>query len=127
MTLKELRKRCGLTREQTAKAAGLSYQAIAMYEQGRREPKVEIMKRLAEVFHVEICDIVQCFGGEASLSTEGCLEKISTRILCDELRKREGVQEIVGEPYQPVKIEVEKKALHLDVDEGPFIILLVYD
>lgn len=127
MTLKELRKRCGLTREQTAKAAGLSYQAIAMYEQGRREPKVEIMKRLAEVFHVEICDIVQCFVGEASLSTEGCLEKISTRILCDELRKREGVQEIVGEPYQPVKIEVEKKALHLDVDEGPFIILLVYD
>lgn len=127
MTLKELRKRCGLTREQTAKAAGLSYQAIAMYEQGRREPKVEIMKRLAEVFHVEICDIVQCFVGEASLSTEGCLEKISTRILCDELRKREGVQEIVGEPYQPVKIEVEKKVLHLDVDEGPFIILLVYD
>lgn len=55
------------------------------------------------------------------------LKDILTCDLCDELAKRQGVQEIVGEPYQSLKIELSKKALQLDVNEGPFRVFVVYD
>lgn len=55
------------------------------------------------------------------------LANVPTCELCDELKKRCGVQEIIGKPYQPLSIEVDKKALQLDISEGPFRLFVVYD
>lgn len=48
----ELRRKCGLSQAALAKKLGLSTSAIAMYEQGRREPSVAILIALTEVLGV---------------------------------------------------------------------------
>lgn len=48
--LKELRKEKGLFQEDVAKAIGLSRAAYASYEQGTREPNIEIIIRLCKFF-----------------------------------------------------------------------------
>ena len=48
--IKEERKKLNLTREDLAKKIGVSYSAIAMYEQGNREPSNELAFKLCEIF-----------------------------------------------------------------------------
>lgn len=50
----QLRQRKGLSQAKLATAVGLSASAIAMYEQGRREPSVSIIIALADVLGVTI-------------------------------------------------------------------------
>lgn len=45
------------TREETAKAVGISLSALGMYETGRRVPKDEIKIRFARYFGVTVQDI----------------------------------------------------------------------
>lgn len=48
--IKKEREKLNLTREDLAKKIGVSYSAIAMYEQGNREPNNEIMLKMCEIF-----------------------------------------------------------------------------
>ena len=50
--LRELRLDKGLTQASIAKALGVTRQAISLYEQGRREMKLETLKKIADFFHV---------------------------------------------------------------------------
>lgn len=50
----QLRRRRGLSQANLAKALGISTSAIAMYEQGRREPSVSIIIALAATLDVTI-------------------------------------------------------------------------
>lgn len=50
----QLRQRKGLSQAKLATAVGLSASAIAMYEQGRREPSVNIIIALARALDVTI-------------------------------------------------------------------------
>jgi transcriptional regulator with XRE-family HTH domain len=53
--LKELRKENGLTQEDLAKLSGVSFPTISRYEGGHRdEPKLSILKSLANYFGVTI-------------------------------------------------------------------------
>lgn len=45
------------------------------------------------------------------------LSEVNTRDLVNELKKREGVQALIAEPYAPVKVDIE----------GPAIVLVVTD
>lgn len=54
----------------------------------------------------------------------GCF---ATCELAEEIKTREGVQEIVVEPYQAVRVVVDGKSVPLDVTGGPCTILVVYD
>lgn len=49
--IKKERKNLDLTREDLAKKIGVSYSAIAMYEQGHREPNNELMLKICEIFN----------------------------------------------------------------------------
>lgn len=48
--IKKEREELGLTREDLAKKIGVSYSAIAMYEQGNREPNNELTLKMCEIF-----------------------------------------------------------------------------
>lgn len=48
----ELRKRKKLSQAQLAKETGLTRQAISLYEIGKREPKLETWRKLANFFDV---------------------------------------------------------------------------
>lgn len=49
--IKKERENLHLTREELAKKIGVSYSAIAMYEQGNREPNNELLLKICEIFN----------------------------------------------------------------------------
>lgn len=50
--IREFRKAAGLTQKQLAEKVGLSEQAIRMYELGKREPSVDVIKRIGEALDI---------------------------------------------------------------------------
>lgn len=52
--LRELRLDKGLTQASIAKRFGVTQQAISLYEQGRREMKLETLKKIADFFNVPV-------------------------------------------------------------------------
>ena len=52
--LRCLRKKSGMTQANLAKKLGISASAIGMYEQGRREPDSEMLKKIADLFDVSV-------------------------------------------------------------------------
>ena len=57
-TLRRLRQECGLTQEEVAERVGLTRQAVSGYEAGRTQPGLDILQRLAEIYQVELTDII---------------------------------------------------------------------
>lgn len=59
MKLKEIQKKSGYTREEVAKAIGINKSNYDNYLNGRNEPNIETLKKLAKYFNVtldELCD-----------------------------------------------------------------------
>lgn len=56
--LLNLRAANGMTQEEVAKAIGVSRRAIVNYESGARAPKREVLLKLAELFNVELSDLI---------------------------------------------------------------------
>lgn len=52
--LKELRLEAGLTQKELANAINTSQQNIGLYENGKRNPKREILNRISKYFNVSI-------------------------------------------------------------------------
>ncbi|TLQ24680.1 helix-turn-helix domain-containing protein [Lactobacillus helveticus] len=52
--IKEIRKKKGLSLQQVADAVGLGNNTISRYETGKREPKLETWKKLADFFGVSV-------------------------------------------------------------------------
>jgi transcriptional regulator with XRE-family HTH domain len=57
-TIKSLREEAGLTQEELAHASGLNTSEISNLERGRRNPRWETMKRLANGLRVSCADMV---------------------------------------------------------------------
>lgn len=56
--LKEERVKANLKQAELGEKIGLSLQAISGYEQGTREPKIEVLIKLADVFDLSIDQLV---------------------------------------------------------------------
>lgn len=52
--IKQLREEKGISQSDVANAVGITRQAVSLYEQGKREPKLEIWQKLAEFFGVTV-------------------------------------------------------------------------
>ena len=52
--IQKLRKQAGLSQGELAKQLNISPSAIGMYEQGRREPSIEILLSIAKLFGVTV-------------------------------------------------------------------------
>lgn len=78
--IKGLREEKNLTQQQAADALGVSVHTVSKYEQGQREPSMEIMNKIANILEVELFELL--------VEKEELLTKISTDDLLQELRKR---------------------------------------
>lgn len=56
--LRQLRQERGMTQEEVAGQVGLTRQAVSGYEAGRTQPGLDILQRLADVYQVELTDII---------------------------------------------------------------------
>lgn len=65
--LKKLRQSAGYTQAETAALLGISASAVGMYEQGRREPDLELTQRICELYNVTPNYLVN---GKADAPTE---------------------------------------------------------
>ena len=61
INLKSLRQAKGMTQADVAEAISVTRQTVSSYESGRTQPDLETMKRLAEVYQVDIDDVL--YGG----------------------------------------------------------------
>ena len=52
--LQELREDRGISRKELAASLNITVSALGMYEQGRREPNMEMLIRLADYFNVTL-------------------------------------------------------------------------
>ena len=52
--LRELRRQRKMTQAQLAAELGISKSAVSMYEQGNREPELELLQRMADLFQVSV-------------------------------------------------------------------------
>ena len=57
-TLRRLRVERGMTQEEVAEQVGLTRQAVSSYESGRTQPGLDILERLAQVYEVELTDVI---------------------------------------------------------------------
>jgi transcriptional regulator with XRE-family HTH domain len=58
MDLKRHRLAKGLTQAETAKMVGVTPSSYAMYERGEREPNIETLKKMCNVFGVDLPTLV---------------------------------------------------------------------
>ena len=56
-SLKELRQKAGLSREEVSTALGVGLSALAMYERGERIPRDEVKIRIARLYGKSVDDI----------------------------------------------------------------------
>lgn len=52
--LRELRKSRSMTQPQLAQLLGIAKSTISMYENGRREPDLETLEAIADIFNVDL-------------------------------------------------------------------------
>ena len=57
--IKEYRKQLGLTQVQLAKRLGITQGTLALYETGKRHPKIETVKRIADALCVRWTDLCE--------------------------------------------------------------------
>ena len=56
--LKETRKLCNLTQKEVANILSVVESCYANWEQGRTEPNIDMLRRLAVIFNVSIDDLI---------------------------------------------------------------------
>ena len=56
--LKEIRKACGFTQKQVANHLNVVESCYANWEQGRTEPNIEMLRKLGEIFKINIDDLI---------------------------------------------------------------------
>lgn len=58
MSISKLRKRAGLTQIALATSLGVSQSAISSWELGTREPDISTIKKLANIFHCTVDELL---------------------------------------------------------------------
>jgi transcriptional regulator with XRE-family HTH domain len=56
--IRVLRKKLALTQDQFAQQLGIKRSLIGAYEEGRAEPKLELLQKMAEVFSISVDDLI---------------------------------------------------------------------
>ena len=77
MRLKELRDEHGLTQAELGRLLNISPSAIGMYEQGRREPSIEALIKIADYF----CVTTDYLLGRITENQEKWIQKIARQIV----------------------------------------------
>lgn len=107
--IKTARKQAGLTQKELGKALGVSFQAVAQWETGRRVPKVETIQRIGKALGVSWLWLAN-----PDLTPETFEEaKKGYNDFLIEQRAREHVEKIIEACFGPG----EKRVRHIPFDE----------
>lgn len=108
-----LRRSAGLSQHQLAGRLKISPSAVGMYEQGRREPSVEVLVALAGELGVSLDYLLT---GRAAPGEEARLQKMLSERLERTLRRLAGRK---NAPFTPGELEILFRAvLEGELDEG---------
>lgn len=78
--LKRLRKREGWSQEELGARLGLAKSTISMYENGTREPSLEILEAIADIFNVDMNTLTDSkVSSELSDEMQEYLEELKNR------------------------------------------------
>ena len=99
-SLRKLRKSRRITQAQLASELGLSKSTISMYECGKREPEIEVLKKLAAFFGVDMNELT-------GQSSEVCRDPEIADLL-DALRSRAEMRTLFLITKDAPKEDVEK-------------------
>src|SRR5690606_4270723 len=94
----ELRKLEGWTQEQVAKKLGITKQTYSHYENENRKPSLDMIKKLAAVYQVNIDDIF--FDEDNEETTIRTIPLIGTICAGDGLLAQQNIEEYIYYPFQ---------------------------
>lgn len=78
--LRSLRLKAGLNQEELGKKLGLAKSTISMYENGTREPSLEILEAIADIFNVDMNTLTDSkVSAELSDELQEYLEELKNR------------------------------------------------
>lgn len=83
--IKNIRKSKKITRENLSLELGISVHTLSKYEQGQREPNIEMLNKIAKALDINVSDLIS-----RKENVEISLSQISTKDLINELHKRLG-------------------------------------
>ncbi len=77
----QLRRKAGLSQSELAQRLRISPSAVGMYEQGRREPAVDVLLAMARIFDVSVDQLLGRMETEAQSLSVPALEEMEARLL----------------------------------------------
>ena len=108
--IKEARIKCGLTQKELGERLGLSYQAVAQWENNLRHPKPETLARIADAIGIDVIYLLSDEEKEMHLKLRSAFDSKN----CEEIEKlldlpKGSVRPITGDELK--KITNEEKRL----------------
>ncbi len=93
-TIRNVRKEKGMTLQQIADIMGCSPQLISQYENGKRQPKIETLQKIADALNVPLYELK---GFDDSIYVDINPERIKQDAKAEELIKRQALGEDITE------------------------------
>lgn len=112
--LRKAREEKGLTQAEVAKLLDMSASAIGMYEQGRRDPDTDTLKKLAELYEVSTDYLLGC--------TDDPSPKQDDRQHVNDDEALEYLDELHKRPEMKALFQVSRKATKEDIETAITII-----
>lgn len=109
-TLRQLRAERGMTQEDVAGQLGLTRQAVSSYESGRTQPGLDILQRLADIYEVELTDLI--YGRGRSLRLNRAIKITAIVMACVVLAAQlgEALTRWLTDWYFPITPGLQSKA-----------------
>jgi transcriptional regulator with XRE-family HTH domain len=91
--IKHLRKKSGLTQEQFANEIGIKRSSVGAYEEGRAEPQIQTLSKMAEVLSVTVDELInEDLTTEKAKSTKSSKEKLKILSITVDENDRENIE-----------------------------------
>lgn len=91
--IKVLRKKLSLTQDQFAQKVGTKRSLIGAYEEGRAEPKLELLQKMAEVFGISVDELIgKDFTGETSVPDRQYLRGKEVVVVTVDTNQKENIE-----------------------------------
>ncbi len=108
--IRKIRKENGLTQKQLGEKLGVSYQMIAQYENGKRNPKINTVISIASALNVEMFDLMSIQEYEDKIDQEA-KERFETKVQRGEIHVIDCKENTLIENYNKLNDKGQDKAI----------------
>ena len=103
--LKEIRKQKGLTQTEVAQKLNIQKQTYQNYELGKREPSIDMLIKLANLFHTSVDNLIRVNKDEINKNPNSIYDDI----LIEKIKRLNKNNLLMVEGYVDSKIEEQEK------------------